>query len=106
MLCERGIRTFETHTQYTLPVASVPYLHDRTHLPVVVDPEPRDGPHEPCPADRRRGRGRRRRRTMLEVHPDPRNGLSDGYQSLTFHAQFEETMALIRRVAEAVGKQV
>ena len=38
ILCERGIRTFETHTRYTLPLASVPYLHDRTHLPVVVDP--------------------------------------------------------------------
>ena len=38
MLCERGIRTFETHTRFTLPLATVPYLHEKTHLPVVVDP--------------------------------------------------------------------
>ena len=38
MLCERGIRTFEEHTRFTLPLATVPYLHDKSHLPVVVDP--------------------------------------------------------------------
>jgi hypothetical protein len=62
MLCERGIRTFEDHTRYTLPLATVPYLHEKTHLPVVVDPQPRHRQGEPGGGDgpcRRRGRRRR-----------------------------------------------
>ena len=62
MLCERGIRTFETHTRFTLPLASVPYLHERTHLPVVVDPSHGTGPRQPGHADGLRGDRRRRRR--------------------------------------------
>ena len=105
MLCERGIRTFETHTRYTLPVASVPYLHDRTHLPVVVDPSHGTGHTSLVPRTAAAAVAAGADGLMLEVHPDPETALSDGYQSLTFR-QFEETMALIRRVAEAVGKQV
>ena len=62
MLCERGIRTFETHTRFTLPLASVPYLHEQTHLPVVVDPSHGTGHSEPGAADGGgRDCGRRRR---------------------------------------------
>ena len=56
MLCERGIRTFETHTRFSLPLASVPYLHERTHLPVVVDPSHGTGHTQPGDADGRRRR--------------------------------------------------
>ena len=66
MLCERGIRTFETHTRFTLPLATVPYLHERTHLPVVVDPSHGTGHASlvtpmACRGDRRRGRRADRR---------------------------------------------
>jgi len=59
MLCERGIRTFETHTRYTLPLASVPYLRRKTHLPVVVDPVTEPVTRTWCPIWRRRSCGRR-----------------------------------------------
>lgn len=86
-------------------MASVPYLHERTHLPVIVDPShgtghaqlvaPMAGAAVAAGADG----------LILEVHPDPETALSDGYQTLNFQ-QFEETMQLVRRVADAVGKKL
>ena len=105
MLCERGIRTFETHTRFTLPLASVPYLHERTHLPVVVDPSHGTGHTSLVPRMAAAAVAAGADGLMLEVHPNPEKALSDGYQSLTFR-QFEETMQLCRRVADAVGKQI
>ena len=105
MLCERGIRTFETHTRFTLPVATVPYLHERTHLPVIVDPSHGTGHTSLVPRTAAAAVAAGADGLILEVHPDPEKALSDGYQSLTFD-QFNETMDLIRRVAEAVGKQL
>ena len=103
MLCERGIRTFENHTRFTLPLATVPYLHHKTHLPVVVDPSHGTGhtylvpdmavASVACGADG----------LILEVHPDPERALSDGYQSLNF-TQFADVMARCRAVAVAIGK--
>jgi 3-deoxy-7-phosphoheptulonate synthase len=103
MLCERGIRTFESHTRFTLPLASVAYLHAKTHLPVVVDPSHGTGhtylvPQMACASVAAGADG-----LILEVHPDPVNALSDGYQSLNFK-QFEETMTLCRKVANALGR--
>ena len=60
MLCERGIRTFESHTRFTLPLASIPYLHHKTHLPVVDRSQPRHGTHLPGRRHGRRGGCRRR----------------------------------------------
>ena len=105
MLCERGIRTFETHTRYTLPLASVPWLHERTHLPVVVDPSHGTGHTSLVTRMAAAAVAVGADGLMVEVHPDPESALSDGYQSLTFK-QFEELMALCRRVAEAVGRQI
>lgn len=105
MLCERGIRTFESHTRFTLPVATVPYLHERTHLPVVVDPSHGTGHTSLVPRTAAAAVAAGADGLILEVHPDPEKALSDGFQSLTFE-QFNETMDLIRRVAEAVGKQI
>ena len=105
MLCERGIRTFETHTRFTLPLASVPFLHERTHLPVVVDPSHGTGHASlvtpmACAAIAAGADG-----LIVEVHPDPETALSDGYQSLTFE-QFGKAMALCRKMADAMGRQI
>jgi len=105
MLCERGIRTFENHTRFTLPLASVVYLHSKTHLPVVVDPSHGTGHSylvpQMCAASVAAGADG----LIVEVHPKPEAALSDGYQSLDF-AQFERTMQLCRRVAEALGRRI
>jgi len=105
MLCERGIRTFEAHTRFTLPLATVAYLHHKTHLPVVVDPSHGTGHTylvpQMCAASVAAGADG----LIIEVHPDPEHALSDGYQSLNFK-QFNETMELCRRVAAAVGKVI
>lgn len=103
MLCERGIRTFESHTRYTLALSSVPYLHERTHLPVVVDPSHGTGHTALVPRMAAAAVAAGADGLIIEVHPDPETALSDGYQSLNFK-QFEQTMELCRRVAEAVGK--
>jgi 3-deoxy-7-phosphoheptulonate synthase len=105
MLCERGIRTFESHTRFTLPLATVPYLHERTHLPVVVDPSHGTGHTSLVTRMAAAAVAAGADGLMVEVHPDPELALSDGYQSLTF-AQFEELMTLCHRVAEAVGKKI
>lgn len=105
ILCERGIRTFETHTRFTLPLASVVYLHHKTHLPVVVDPSHGTGHTYLVPDMAAAAVAAGADGLLIEVHPDPERALSDGYQSLNF-AQFEQTMAKCRRVAEAVGKTI
>jgi 3-deoxy-7-phosphoheptulonate synthase len=105
MLCERGIRTFESHTRFTLPLATVPYLHGKTHLPVVVDPSHGTGhtwlvPQMACASVAAGADG-----LILEVHPDPENAMSDGYQSLNIE-QFQHTLDLCRKVATALGKKL
>jgi 3-deoxy-7-phosphoheptulonate synthase len=105
MLCERGIRTFEAHTRFTLPLATVPYLHTKTHLPVVVDPSHGTGHTYLVPSMSAASVAAGADGLILEVHPTPETALSDGYQSLT-PEQFDETMALVRRVAKAMEKEV
>jgi len=105
MLCERGIRTFEAHTRFTLPLASVPWLKARTHLPVIVDPshgtghaalvEPMAAASLAAGADG----------LIVEVHPDPARAASDGAQSLDPPA-FGRLMELCGRVAAAVGRRI
>ncbi len=105
MLCERGVRTFESHTRFTLPLASVPYLHHKTHLPVVVDPSHGTGHTYLVPDIAAAAVAAGADGLIVEVHPDPETALSDGYQSLNLQ-QFEKTMEKCRRVAEAVGKEL
>jgi 3-deoxy-7-phosphoheptulonate synthase len=101
MLCERGIRTFEAHTRFTLPLATVPYLHAKTHLPVVIDPSHGTG-HTPLVAAMARAAiAAGADGIIVEVHPNPEKALSDGYQSMTFK-QFEDMMAGCRKVAAAM----
>ncbi|MCH7729453.1 MAG: 3-deoxy-7-phosphoheptulonate synthase [Planctomycetes bacterium] len=105
ILCERGIRTFEAHTRFTLPLATVPYLQHKTHLPVVIDPSHGTGHTYLVPDMAAAAVAAGADGLLMEVHPDPEQALSDGYQSLTFE-QFEATMTKCRKVAEAVGKQL
>ena len=74
ILCERGIRTFETHTRYTLPLATVPYLHERTHLPVIVDPSHGTGHANLVPRMAAAAVAVGADGLMIEVHPDAGNG--------------------------------
>jgi 3-deoxy-7-phosphoheptulonate synthase len=101
MLCERGIRTFEAHTRFTLPLATVPYLQAKTHLPIVVDPSHGTGHTPLVPAMARAAIAAGADGLIMEVHPNPERALSDGYQSLT-PAQFAETMVSCRRIAVAM----
>jgi 3-deoxy-7-phosphoheptulonate synthase len=103
MLCERGIRTFETHTRFSLTLASVPYLHDRTHLPVIVDPSHGTGHTVLVSRMAAASVAAGADGLIVEVHPDPEAALSDGYQSMTFK-QFEEMMTLCRKVAAAIDR--
>jgi len=105
MLCERGIRTFESHTRFTLPLASVVYLHGKTHLPVVVDPSHGTGHTWLVPQMAAASVAAGADGLIIEVHPDPENALSDGNQSLNLE-QFRGTMETCRRVAEALGRQL
>jgi 3-deoxy-7-phosphoheptulonate synthase len=101
MLCERGIRTFEAHTRFTLPLATVPYLHAKTHLPVVIDPSHGTG-HTPLVAAMARAAiAAGADGIIVEVHPNPEKAMSDGYQSMTFE-QFDDMMAGCRKIAEAM----
>jgi 3-deoxy-7-phosphoheptulonate synthase len=105
ILCERGIRTFEDHTRFTLPLASVPYLHQTTHLPVMVDPSHGTGKASLVATMARAAVAAGADGLIVEVHPDPEKAMSDGYQSLT-PAAFRQMMAECRKVAEAVGLQM
>jgi len=103
MLCERGIRTFETHTRYTLPLATVPYLHRKTHLPVVVDPSHGTGHTYLVPDMAAASIAAGCDGLIVEVHPNPEKAMSDGYQSLDF-SQFNDMMKRCRIIANALGK--
>lgn len=103
MLCERGIRTFESHTRFTLPLATVAYVQERTHLPVVIDPSHGTGHTSLVPSMARAAIAAGADGLIIEVHPDPGKALSDGYQSLNFD-QFEATMSGCRKIADAVER--
>jgi 3-deoxy-7-phosphoheptulonate synthase len=105
MLCERGIRTFEDHTRFTLPLATVPYLQQTTHLPVVVDPSHGTGKASLVPTMARAAVAAGADGLIVEVHPDPEKALSDGFQALTPHA-YQEMMADCRKVAAALARVI
>jgi 3-deoxy-7-phosphoheptulonate synthase len=105
VLCERGIRTFEKYTRNTLDINAVPVLKELTHLPVVVDPSHATGKWTLVKAAAKAAVAAGADGLMIEVHPNPAEAASDGEQSLKPH-RFEELMAEVRRVAEAVGRTV
>jgi 3-deoxy-7-phosphoheptulonate synthase len=103
MLCERGIRAFEEHVRFTLPLATVPYLHQKTHLPVVVDPSHGTGKANLVTTMARAAIAAEADGLIVEVHPCPEQAWSDGYQTITFEA-FERMMGECRKVAQAIGR--
>jgi 3-deoxy-7-phosphoheptulonate synthase len=103
MLCERGIRTFETHTRFTLPLATVPWLNARTHLPVVVDPSHGTGHANLVERMAAASVAAGADGLIVEVHPDPQTAASDAGQTLDLPA-FSRMMEVCRRVATAVGR--
>lgn len=105
MLCERGIRTFEAHTRFTLPLASVEYLHQKTHLPVIIDPSHGTGHASLVPPMCKAAIAAGADGLIIEVHPDPANAMSDGAQSLTPEV-FATTVEQCRKVAAAVGREL
>ena len=103
ILCERGIRTFETQTRNTLDVSAVPVIQGMSHLPVFVDPSHAAGKRALVGALALAGVAAGADGLMIEVHPSPDHALSDGAQSLTF-AEFDALMPRISAVAQAVGR--
>ena len=103
MLCERGIRTYEDHTRFTLPLATVPYLQEKTHLPVVVDPSHGTGKSKLVAPMSKAAVAAGADALIIEVHDDPEHAMSDGAQTIT-PATFAELMAQCKRVAEAVDR--
>jgi 3-deoxy-7-phosphoheptulonate synthase len=105
ILCERGIRTYETYCRNTLPLAAVPELNRRTHLPVVVDPSHGAGHAHLVPAMCRAAVAAGADGLLLEAHHDPEHALSDGAQSLAPHV-LVKLMGTLRRIAEAIGREM
>lgn len=103
MLCERGIRTFETYTRNTFDLSVIPVIHKLSHLPIIADPSHGTGrrdlvPPMACAAIAAGADG-----ILMEVHHDPDHAASDGAQSL-FPAQFHDLMPKLRLIAAAVGR--
>jgi len=105
MLCERGIRTFETATRNTLDINAIPVLKSLTHLPVIVDPSHGIGIRKHVGAIARAGIAAGADGIMVEVHPKPEKALSDGHQSLSL-PEFDALMREVRVIALAIERPV
>jgi 3-deoxy-7-phosphoheptulonate synthase len=105
ILCERGIRTFETATRNTLDLAAIPVIQKLSHLPIFADPSHGTGYRDKVPPMARASVAAGADGLLIEVHNDPEHALSDGAQSL-FIEQFEKLMAELRIIAVAVGRTV
>ena len=101
ILCERGIRTYETATRNTLDLSCIPVLHELTHLPVVVDPSHATGKANLVPPMAAAAAAAGADGIMVEVHNDPSHALCDGAQSLT-PDQFDELNRRVRTIREAI----
>ena len=105
ILCERGIRTFEDSTRFTLDLNAVPVLKKLSHLPVFVDPSHGIGIREHVGAMAKAAVAVGADGLMLEIHPRPAEALSDGPQSLMFN-QFEQLMRELKSIAHAIGRSI
>ncbi len=105
ILCERGIRTFEDHTRFTLDINAIPAIKELSHLPVVVDPSHGTGKWGMVNAVSRAAVAAGADGLLVEVHPNPEDALSDGDQSL-LPETFKTLMKDASRVAEAVGREI
>jgi 3-deoxy-7-phosphoheptulonate synthase len=105
ILCERGIRTFETATRNTLDLSAIPLLKQLTHLPVVVDPSHGVGKWDLVAPMAKAAIAAGADGLMIEVHPNPEEAMSDGEQSLKPDS-FAQLMKELRAIAEAVGREI
>jgi len=105
ILCERGIRTFETSTRNTTDINAIPVLKSLTHLPVILDPSHSTGQWQYVTAVARAAVAAGADGLIIEVHPNPEKALSDGGQSLK-PEKFATLVRQIRGIAEAVGRYV
>ena len=105
ILCERGIRTYETSTRNTLDLSAVPVLKEETHLPVFVDPSHAVGRWNLVAPLAKAAVAVGADGLMIEVHPDPENALCDGAQSLK-PSKFDVIMEDLRKVAQAIGREI
>ncbi len=105
LLCERGIRTFESYTRNTLDISAIPVVQKLSHLPVIVDPSHGTGRRDKVAPMARAAVAAGADGLLIEVHCDPDHARSDGAQSL-FPAQFERLMAELRIIAPAIGRSI
>ena len=105
ILCERGIRTFETYTRNTLDISAIPIIHKLSHLPMASDPSHGTGLRDKVPPMARASVAAGADVLLIEVHPDPDKALSDGAQSL-YPDQFVQLMDELRMIAPAVGRKL
>ena len=105
MLCERGIRTFESYTRNTLDISAIPVIQQLSHLPIIVDPSHGTGKRDKVASMARAAVAAGCDGLIIEVHCDPDHALSDGAQSL-FPAQFDRLMAELRIIAPAIGRSI
>ena len=105
ILCERGIRTFETATRNTTDINAIPVLKQLTHLPVVLDPSHATGHVDFVPAIARAAIAAGADGLIVEVHPDPSKAVSDGKQSLK-PEKFAQMVTQVKAIAEVMGRQV
>jgi 3-deoxy-7-phosphoheptulonate synthase len=105
MLCERGIRTFESYTRNTLDISAIPVVQKLSHLPVLVDPSHGTGRRDKVAPMARAAVAAGADGLLIEVHIDPDHAKSDGAQSL-FPSQFDRLMAELRIIAPAIGRSI
>ncbi|HUW83834.1 MAG TPA: 3-deoxy-7-phosphoheptulonate synthase [Phycisphaerae bacterium] len=105
ILCERGIRTFETQTRFTLDISAVPVIRANSHLPIFVDPSHAAGKRELVADLALAGMAAGAHGVMVEVHTDPEQALSDGPQSM-LPSGFRRLMERLRQVAEVLGRRL
>ncbi|MEE8353991.1 MAG: 3-deoxy-7-phosphoheptulonate synthase [Dehalococcoidales bacterium] len=105
ILCERGIRTFEDSTRFSMDISSLPVVKRASHLPVVVDPSHAAGHFALVPALARAAVAAGADGLLIEVHPNPKEALIDGLQSLT-PSDFTRLMEELRAIAQAVGRSL
>ena len=105
ILCERGIRTFESYTRNTLDISAIPVIQKLSHLPIIADPSHGTGLRDKVAPMARAAIAAGADGLIIEVHPDPDNALSDGAQTI-FPPQFDRLMAELRIIAPAIGRSI
>ena len=105
ILCERGIRTFEDSVRFSLDISSIPVIKKSSHLPLIVDPSHAAGHYSLVPAIAKAAVAAGADGILIEVHPNPKEALVDGLQSLTI-SDFTRLMAELKAIAKSIGRYI